>query len=423
MNSKTSNREAKVFYGWYVLIASSIILFFNQGARVSIGIMFKPMILDLGWDRSSISLAVFLNFAVFALAVSFVGKFYDRYGPKWVIIVSTVLLSFGYMGISIINDLWEFIILYGIFSAAGLGGTAVPIFSAIAGKWFERRRGLAISLALAGNCLGQFALVPLFTLFVLRYGWRMSHFLIGFIMLVVNVTLTLLVIRGDPKELGYNSYGTGQNIQRKVGENTGPSPDETEGLSLGMVIKTRSFWFFSTIMFICGSADFMITTHFIPFVTDQGVSAATGGNMLAWAGLMSLAGILIVGPVSDMIGNKVPIAATFILRFLLFSMILKYQNVLSFYVFSLFFGMTFLVTAVTLPTLSGKLYGTANLGAIIGVITTIHHVGGGFWAYVAGVVFDRTGGYQAVFLISAVMAAIAVFCTLGIREERHYAGG
>ncbi|MBW1996490.1 MAG: MFS transporter [Deltaproteobacteria bacterium] len=98
--------------------------------------MFKPMILDLGWDRSSISLAVFLNFVVFALAVSFVEKSYDRYGPKWVIIPSTLLLSFGYMGISVIHDLREFIMLCGIFAALGVGGTAVPIFSAIADKRF-----------------------------------------------------------------------------------------------------------------------------------------------------------------------------------------------------------------------------------------------------------------------------------------------
>ncbi|MBW2067124.1 MAG: MFS transporter [Deltaproteobacteria bacterium] len=419
MGSREMSRRPKLFYGWYVLAASSIILFFNQGARMSIGVMFKPMILELGWDRSSISLAVFLNFVGFALAVSLVGKFYDRYGPKWVIIISTLLLSLGHMGISIINNLWQFLFSYGILAALGLGGTAVPIFSAIAGKWFEKRRGLAISLALAGNCLGQFALVPLFTFFVLKYGWRMSNLMIGLIMLLVNVSLTFLVIKGDPKELGYNSYGT----EGSTGANADIKHDLSQGnpgdFTLKMAMGTRSFWFFTTIMFICGSGDFMITTHLIPFVTDTGISAASGGNMLAWFGLMSLAGILIAGPVSDLIGNKVLIAATFALRFLLFLMILKYQNVLSFYAFSLFFGLTFLVTAVLLPTLSSKLYGTTNLGVIVGVITTVHHVGGGFWAYLAGVMFDRAGNYRAVFMLSMIMALVAVFCTLGIREERH----
>jgi len=50
--------------------------------------------------------------------------------------------------------------------------------------------------------------------------------------------------------------------------------------------------------------------------------------MLAWFGLMSLAGIMVAGPASDLIGNKIPIALTFLLRVLLFLLILKYQNLM-----------------------------------------------------------------------------------------------
>ena len=79
--------------------------------------------------------------------------------------------------------------------------------------------------------------------------------------------------------------------------------------------------------------------------------------MLAWYGLFSLAGLLIVGPATDVIGNKAPVVFTFVVRFFLFMLILKYQNVVSFYIFSMFFGFTFLITAPIATTLSGKLLG------------------------------------------------------------------
>jgi nitrate/nitrite transporter NarK len=69
----------------------------------------------------------------------------------------------------------------------------------------------------------------------------------------------------------------------------------------------------------------------------------------------------------------------------------------------------------------GKLYGFSHVGLISGFITMIHHLGGGFWAYSGGLIFDKTGSYYWSFIISAVMAGIAVVCTLLIRERRYLA--
>ena len=79
--------KSHIFYGWYILAAAFIILFFNAGARFSISVMFKPIAAEFGWNRSTISFAVFLQMIVYAVSLSVVGRFYDRHGPKWVIIL------------------------------------------------------------------------------------------------------------------------------------------------------------------------------------------------------------------------------------------------------------------------------------------------------------------------------------------------
>ena len=379
------------------------------------------MIAEFGWTRASFSLAFFLNMTLYALSLTIVGRFYDRYGPKWVIIVSTVFLSAGYMSISVIDSFWKFLTFYGILSAVGLGGTSVPLIAALTSKWFEKGRGLAISLALSGNSLGHFVLVPLFTILVLRYGWRVSYFCIGLIMLLVNIILALMVIKGDPDDFGQRPYGykSRDNANEKrahVSLDVNP-----QDLSLRQAMRTYSFWLFLIVMFICGSGDFLVTTHLIPLVTDYDISPTTAGNMLAWYGLMSLAGVLVAGPASDLIGNKIPIALTFLMRFVLFLLILRYQNLASFYIFALAFGFTHLITAPLTPTLMGRLYGFSHVGLLSGFITTIHHLGGGFWAYAGGLIFDKTGSYQLAFILSAIMALGAVFSSIFIKEERHQA--
>ncbi|MBW2031764.1 MAG: MFS transporter [Deltaproteobacteria bacterium] len=359
-----------------------------------------------------------LNMSVYAFSLIVTGKLYDRYGPKWVIVISTLCFSLGYVLISTVESLSQFLLYYGVISAMGLGGTTIPIFAALVSKWFEKRRGLAISLALSGACLGQFVLVPVFTSFVLHYGWRTSYVWIGLITLVVNIVLALTVLRGDPEDLGVNPYGWEDTGGQADEAEAGSTHKEPADLDLSQAIRTGSFWLFLVVMFICGGGDFLVTTHLVPMVTDYGISPSTGGHMLAWLGLTALAGILISGPVSDLIGTKIPIAITFALRVVLFLMVLKYHGVVPFYVFSLFFGLTILVTAPLTPVLVGKLYGLSYVGILSGFITTVHHLGGGFWAYMGGIIFDRTGSYSLAFFISAIMSFVAVIGMLLVREER-----
>jgi MFS family permease len=417
MFTHPTRSQPRFFYGWYILGASFFILFFNSGARNAFGVMFKSMIAEFGWNRSALSSAFFLHMTVFALTIALAGRFYDRYGPKWVILLATLFLAFGYTLISTVTVFWQFYLYYGVLAAIGLGGTSVSLMATIATKWFDKRRGLAVSISLGGHCLGQFALVPLFTLFAFHFGWRTSFLLIGMIMLVVNTALALLVIRGDPKHLGYVPYGS-----EKEEITPGPvSADLQKDMGLKEAMHTPSFWFFLTFMFICGCGDFLVMIHLIPYVTDLGISPSTGGNMLAWFGFTSLLGILIAGPASDRFGCKIPIVITFLLRVLSFLLILRTQSLVSLYVFSLLFGLTCFVTAPLTSILASRLYGVSHLGYIAGFINTLHHIGGGFWAYVGGWVFDQTGSYRMAFILSAVISMIAAFCALLVNEKRQVA--
>ncbi len=411
-------QNAGVFYGWYIVAASFIILFFNAGARYAFGVMFKPIIAEFGWSRGTVSLVFFLNMVVFALMLIVVGKIYDRYGPKWVIVGSTFFISAGFILTSFMHSIEHFFFTYGILAAIGVAGTAVPLMATLTSKWFDKLRGLAISLSLAGHSTGHFVLIPLFSLLVVSYGWRTSYFTIGAVMLVVNIVLTLLVIKGDPHQLGLLPLGRKEQTEGRA-ESTGAAETDGNDFTLKQAMRTPSYWFFTVMMFICGSGDYFATTHLIPLATDHGISPITAGSMLGWYGFMSLVGILIAGPAADRIGSKIPIAITFAMRVCLFLLVIQYKTVFSLYLFAFLFGFTHLITAPLTPMLISKLYGPKHLGLLTGFTNTIHFLGGGLWPFLAGVIFDRTGSYQLAFIVSAVAAVVALGCTLFIVEKRH----
>lgn len=431
---RMSRNRSLIDYGWYVLAASFAVLFVNAGARLMIGVFEKPVIAEFGWSRGQFSAVVFVNTAMLAVSIVVTGHLYDRFGPKWVILVSSLLFSAGLLLTAVMTGLWQFFLFYGVVAGAGLGGVGAPIFGAVVSHWFERARGTAISLAMAGTSLGQFALVPLFTLYYLDQGWRSTMAWLGVLTLVVNVTLVLLVLRGDPEDLGKEPYGhagRASGAPPEVDEVTGgegvivvhPHLPALEPRSLGLreAMRTSSFWLFTVAMFVCGAGDFLLTTHLVAMATDHGVPTSTAVAMLAWFGLLSLGGILLAGPASDLVGDKAPIAAAFAIRVVVFALVVRYQAPWAFWVLALGFGFTFLVTAPLTTTLMGRLYGFASIGLLSGFVTTVHHFGGGLWAFVGGAVFDATGAYTAAMVLSAVASAVALVCTLLIREVRHVA--
>ncbi|MBN2401872.1 MAG: MFS transporter [Spirochaetes bacterium] len=414
-NIKEKFSFKRIYYGWYILAASFIILFFNSGAQTSFGILFKPMIAEFGWSRGTLSFAFFINMIVYSVSLVVAGKLYDRFGPRMLLIISTVLISSGYILCYSISSIWEFYIYYGFFAAVGMGGTSVPLFAAIMSKWFKKWRGLIISLGLSGTCLGRFALIPVFSFFEQNYGWRASYLFIGMAMFLVNMILILFVFKNNTDNYIEQLQG---NVNIKQPDKAAAPLNVAADLRLTEAMKTGSFWLFTLTMFICGSGDFLVTNHLIPFATDQGIPAGTAANMLAWNGLLALAGILVAGPVSDIIGNKIPIAFTFLLRVLSFVLILYDRSLVSCYIFALVFGFTLLVTAPLSTTLVGRIYGFTHIGLITGFINTVHFLGGGLWTYVGGLIYDRTGNYDMAFILSAVMAFIALVSTLLIVEKK-----
>ena len=163
---------------------------------------------------------------------------------------------------------------------------------------------------------------------------------------------------------------------------------------------------------ICGFNDFFVTTHVVAFAQDRGLDAFLAGNLLAIMGITGLIGVIASGAWGDRVGAIPPTLASFIARVAVFGLVVVDQSPLSVAIFALVFGVTFLVTAPLTVLFVRDNFGTRNLGALTGLITMIHHMCGGFGAWLGAVVFDRSGNYGSVFLIMSLASLIAALLTI-----------
>ena len=116
----------KVFYGWIVVAGAFLVLFVAYGAQYSFGVFFSAFLQEFGWSRASLSGA----FSVYAFAYCVfgfpAGRLTDLWGPRVVIAAGGIFLGAALTGMSLVTQLWQPYLLYGLVAALGMSTAYVP---------------------------------------------------------------------------------------------------------------------------------------------------------------------------------------------------------------------------------------------------------------------------------------------------------
>ena len=374
---------------------------------MAFGLLLKPMTEDLGWSRSSLSLAATAFFCVSALAMPLLGRLVDRRSLRVVMAAAALVGGVGIGLMAFSSSHWHVFALYGLVYAVGSAGSSVSMVGVLVSRWFSQRRGLANSAAISGNATGQLVIITLLASFLGTLRWRGAYLALGAANLAL-APLLLALVRSRPPA---------------AREATGAAPsrdspaDADVGPGAGGLLGSRQIWLLVVVYAICGFQDFFVATHVVAFADDKGVSPTLAGNLLAWMGLLGVLGVLTSGWLADRRGAGLPTLLSFIARVGIFAIALLFQNTLGIAVFALLYGFTFLMTAPLVIVLVGNVFGSSRMGALSGVINMTHQICGGLGAYAGALMFDAWGSYDGAFALMLALSAAAAVATLGVRER------
>src|SRR5437867_1919069 len=196
---RTTMTNRSIFYGWWVVAAFSVMTFMSTGVRHAVGPFLKPIVADLGLDRASFSLVIALSLFLYGLFMPLAGMALDRFSVRVVSTVGTVLLVISLLLTALVRNVWEFAAVYGVLVPLGLAGTGPVIASGVVARWFNKRRGTALSLLGSASMTGMSLLVPGVTWLILTTGWRTTYMVIAAIVAVLMLPLCILVVRDSPE--------------------------------------------------------------------------------------------------------------------------------------------------------------------------------------------------------------------------------
>jgi len=382
---------------YVVLAAGFLVLFIGGGARFAIGLTLKPMVDEFGWERSQIGIAVAVFQVVSAASMYLAGTLADRMSLRLVLGGGLAASGVAIGSMGLIAAPWHAVVLYGCFFAVANGIASIAPVGVLVTRAFPGRAGLANAVVSSGMSVGQLAMIAGLAAVLVTVGWRSVFVWLGaaYLLLLAPV-LAAIPGRTDAK--------------------TATSMPTRSGLSVAAAARTRQFWVLLLVYSFCGFGDFFVSTHVVAFAQDRGIEPFLAGNLLALMGLTGLVGVIAAGLWSDRSGPVWPTAVSFAARVAVFALVLFDQSPASVAVFALVFGLTFLVTAPLTVVFVRESFGTRNLGALIGLITMVHHVWGGLGAYLGAGIFDATRRYDIAFAVMLAASAGALLLTLALRR-------
>jgi MFS family permease len=383
---------------WSAVAAGFTVLFVTTGVNFAFGILFKPILLEMGSDRSTLALAATASLAVNAVGQPLLGGLVDRLGPRRVILPSMVLMVIGTALVAFAERPWHVVLVYGVVTAIGFGGSGILPVSVHVGRWFPGERGFITAVAASGFSLGHLVFTQVAAHAALLVGWRRTYTALS-ALLALFVLVVAGWLRDAPRPPGATGAAAG-------------------GLDRRTALTTGGFWCMTVGLMGCGFTDFLLTTHLAPFATDIGLSAIVAANAISlWAGA-NIAGILVAGTLATRIGARGALVLTYAVRATALFVLLGVRETWQLYLFAVLFGATFFTTAPLSSTLVAEFFGPRHHGLIFGSANFFHHLAGAIGALAGGVVFDWTGGYRPIFLVSALVVVGSAIVTALARAPR-----
>jgi MFS family permease len=333
---------------------------------------------EFGATRGAVSLAFTLLMLGFGAGGVVTGRITDRFG-----IVVAMALSIGFLGSAYIlaglsTTLWQFIALH-LLIGLGTSATFAPLM-AEASHWFERYRGLAVTIVASGNYVGGTIWPPLVNWGTQASGWRTTHIAIG-LFCAVSMTLVLLLLRA---QIG---------VAKMRDHDNAPPP------RVDFQISTNTLTALLCIAGIsCCVAMAMPQVHIVAYCGDLGYGVARGAEMLSVMMAFGVVSRIGSGFIADRIGGIRTlligsVAQGFALLFYLF-----FDGLTSLYIISAMFGLFQGGIVPSYAIIVREAMPASEAATRVGIVIFASVFGMSFGGWVSGVIFDATGSYAAAFL-------------------------
>lgn len=388
-------------YGWVMVAAGAVISCVAFGAMFALPVYLQPIADETGWTRAGISAAMTIGFITLGLGGFAWGTVSDRIGARPVVLIAALLLGGGLVLASQTRDLLLFQFAFGGLVGASLGGFLAPITAATM-AWFDKHRGLAISLVSLGAGVAPMVMTPLTTVLIEQIGWRSAMLSIA-VAAVAIILPTALLIRPAPQA----------GAEAPAPATSGGEPGGTLlSPAAKAALRSPQFLVLAGVFFLCCGAHSGPIFHTVSYAIICGATPLIAAGIYSLEGFAGLFGRVVFGVLADRVGVKRVIIGGLALQAVGIYAYIYVSEVSHFYLLAVVLGLVYGGIMPLYSVLARDYFPPQVMGTVLGAMTLTSSLGMAFGPVGGGWLYDTFGTYHWLYIASALVGVGAAALAL-----------
>ncbi|MEO7740043.1 MAG: MFS transporter [Novosphingobium sp.] len=400
--------------GWRQIAVGFVLLATVSMIASCYSVVAVPLLAEFKPTRFVLELAMTVLSGTSALLSPYLGNLMDRASLRKMMLIGGGLIAAGYASLSLATSFNHVLIIFGLFIAPAnvlLGPMAVTV---LLSRWFVRRRGLAIGIAIAGVATGSIVYPLIIRGLLNHFEWRTAFQMLGVILLVVTGLAAMLVVN-HPRDRGLHADGDA------VEPPSVKAAREAPRVSAAAVLSDPTFWLAAAVFGVVMSGMKGMITNLSPMAIDNGISATMAAGLISvygTAGLIAKGGFAALADwVNPRILMFISLAGFAAGMTMLTQAHFGYQAIFAGVgLVGMFGGIMVPMQALLMPRLFGehmvgKAYGLMSGVTLLALMTT---------PPLFGLIYDVTGSYAAIFLTFAGLAIAVMLAVAVMRMHPRY---
>jgi MFS family permease len=393
-----------VYHGWLVVGAAFLIALFGWGIGFyGPGIYLVALQERHGWSTAEISCAITAYYLLGATLVFFAGAIFERFGARWVVATGATAMACGVMLLTLLTHFWQIYAAFAVMSLgwAAMSGAAINIIIA---PWFDKRRGLAMSLALNGASAGGLVVAPLMIVLISRLNFAAALFCAAGLMLAVLLPTVALILRckrpgeHDPADDDANA------VQPQLPE--AASAAEVRPWQLGPVLRSGNFQAISIPFALGLLAQVGFLTHQVAYLSPI-VGTVAAGWAISLTTFSAVVGRIVMGFFVDNVDRRAAACGNFFVQIAGIGVLASNASATTVYLGCILFGLG-VGNMISLPGLIVQQeFPKQHFSRIVSLIVAINQFTFAFGPGLLGYLQEAQGGYTTALVACLVMQAAA----------------
>jgi MFS family permease len=386
-----------------ILACGCLIAVLGFGPRSGLGFFLAPMSSAHGWGRDLFALALAIQMLLWGAAQPLAGALADRFSPVLVLSVGAVLYALGLAAMAYAATPAMLHLSAGAMIGFGLAGSSFTIVIGAFGRLLPPEwRTLGFGAGTAAGSFGQFLFSPLAVALIDGYGWQLTLLIFAaLVLLIIPLSLAL----ASPREAGAPAAAAAP-------------PQQSVAQALTEALGHRSYLLLVLGFFTCGFQIFFISVHLPAYLVDRGLPAEIGGWTLGVIGLFNIVGAIAAGWLSAFMPKRYLLSLIYFGRAAaILIYIMLPPSAVATMLFGAVLGLLWLSTVPPTSGLVAVMFGTRWLAMLFGLAFFSHQVGGFLGVWLGGVLFERTGSYDAVWWLAILLGLLSAAINLPIVEK------